>query len=334
MSLQYTYGTGSTTESKRWSTLDNLLVQIPNNNANLIFAKDVRDAVFTLWERNNETYALAALAASASTFYQNPNQTPYDVGGIPQGSSFPVQQTVQQMFDALLYPYVVPAASININSIDAIFVSREYGNSTNVTLNWSVTKNTNPITVITVDGQSFSPTGNSQNGTKIATGTYSLPVAAYQDNVFNITVEDGTDTTNESVTLRWMNKIYWGRINLSSIGNPNLTINSGSASSINITSATILGLTGAGISPGNQLATSKSKTYTQINGAGNYLIFAWPTILSGALTPAFSVGGLPNSAFTRVKTNWSFSNVYGLTASYEVWITNTLQNSPLNIIIS
>lgn len=333
MSLQYTYGTGSTTESKRWSTLDNLLVQIPNNNANLIFAKDVRDAVFTLWERNNEAYALAALAASASAFYQNPNQTPFTVGGISQGSSFSIPQTVQQMFDALLYPYVAPGAVISINALYG-GATREYGATTSVNLNWSAIKNTNPITIITVNGQSIPPTGNSQNGTLLVTGSYSLSLPSSFTNNFSITVNDGTNTSTGVTTLTWMNRIYWGNINLSSIGNPNFFLNPGSASLINITSATILGLNGAGISPGNQLATSKSKTYTQINGAGNYLIFAWPKILSGALTPAFSVGGLPNSAFTRVKTNWSFSNQYGLTASYEVWITNTLQNSPLNIIIS
>jgi hypothetical protein len=327
MSLQYTYGTGSTTESKRWSTLDDLLVQIPNNNSNLIYAKDVRDAVFTLWEKSNETYIIAASASSASAFYQNSNLTPFTVGGIQVGSSFSTPQTVQQMFDALLYPYVGPGASISS------LPNREYGAPASINLGWSVIRNSNPITLIIVDGQSITPTGNSQTGTKLATGTYSalLPLST---NNFTITVGDGINNNTSSATLTWMNRIYWGAINLISIGEPNLTLNPGSASLVNVTSSTILGLTGASISPGNQLATSKSRTYTNINGSGNYLIFAWPTSVSGSLAPIFNVNGLPNSAFTRVRNNWSFSNQFGLTASYEVWISNTKQNSPLNITIS
>lgn len=321
MSLLYTYGTGSTTESKRWSMLDDLLNQIPNNNTNLILAKDVRDAVFTLWERLGEV-------ATASNVYQNTNLTPVTIGGIPAGSSFSTPHTMQQMFDMLLYPYLSPTLSLTpLNN-------KEYGNSLLTTLNWSVVKKSNPITGITVDGQSFTPTGNSQTGTKNASGTYSIPAPASTINTFTMSVTDGTTTNTTNTSFTWMNRIYWGSIDLSSLGNPDFGSNPGSASMVSLNSAMVIALDGAGVSPGSQLSATKAKTYTSINGAGKHLIFAWPSSVPGAMTPLFTVNGLQNTAFIRIKTNWNFTNTFGFTTPYEVWISNTQQNSPLNIIIS
>ena len=48
---------------------------------------------------------------SADVVYSNPNPTPITVGGIPIGATF-LNQTIKQMFDALLYPYVAPAISL------------------------------------------------------------------------------------------------------------------------------------------------------------------------------------------------------------------------------
>ena len=332
MSILYTYGTGSSTESKRWSGVDDLLVQIPNNSSNLVRAKDVRDAVFTLWERVEETSIVAASAASASTTYMNSNITQISVGEISAGVSFSTPQTIQQMFDQLLYPYVGPTIGLNLLS------NREYGSPTSVTLNWSVVKKSNTIQTITVGGFVQAPTGNSQVGSQITNGTHSLTPGLSTVNTFIMSVYDGSTTVNTSTSLTWMNKMYWGKVNLSSlfVPNPNLTTSPGDAGLVTafINSSTINGLNGAGVSPGQILTTTKSRTMNGINGAGDYLIFAWPSSVSGAYSPIFTVNGLQNTAFTKVKTNWIFTNAFGFTASYEVWVSNTQQNSPLNVTIS
>jgi hypothetical protein len=120
------------------------------------------------------------------------------------------------------------------------------------------------------------------------------------------------------------------------LGNPNLTTNPGFTNTVGTycNDTIIKNLNGAGVGSGKQLSTSKSKTYTNINGAGGYLIFAWPSNLSGATSPQFTVNGLPNTAFTRVRTNSSFVNEYNFTDEYEVWVSNTPQNSPLTVVIS
>ena len=321
MSFLYKYGTASNYESKRWSTVQNLLDQVKDNNANLIFANHVRDAVFTLWERISDVEIIAASASAISPYFQNPNPTTIGVGGIPEGTTFSTPHTVQQMFDALLYPYVSPILGLST------LLNKEYGQNLSSTLSWNVTKKSNTITSIVVDGQIFIPTGDSQSGTKLVTGTWSTP-AVYTTNTFTMVVGDGSTTTTTSTSFDWMNKIYWGSLDLTSISNPNLTVDPGLSTSITIDSSIVLGLTG------NILSKVKSKTYTNIDGAGGYLLFAWPSSVPSATSPTFTVNGLQSTGFTNLKTGWSFTNTYGIVTNYEVWISNTAQNSPLNIIIS
>ena len=85
----------------------------------------------------------------------------------------------------------------------------------------------------------------------------------------------------------------------------------------------------------SNLSTTKNKTYNGINGSGKHLVFAWPSNAAGSLTPTFTVNGLPNTAFTRVRTASAFVNQFNFSGTnYEVWVSNTLQNSPLDIVIS
>jgi hypothetical protein len=325
----YSVNNDPDTLSNLYDNVDELLLGLPDNNQNLIKAENIRDAVYTLYEYTNAI--VASSSATASLVYDRPNPSTYigNVGGINQGSTF--SGSIQDALDRVFYPYIAPSSSLNVSS-----TPREFGSSLSVTLNWSVVKNSNPITTIIVDGQPFLPTGNSQTGTKSALGTYSLTPSISQTNAFTMSVSDGTSTVSSSTNLVWMNRVYWGRVNLSSIGNPNLTYNPGSASLVGsiCTDVIVRNLTGAGITPGNELTVTKNRTYTGIDGGGQYLIFAWPSILPGANSPSFAVNSLPNTAFTRVRTNSPFVNSLGFTTNYEVWVSNTLQNSPLNIVIS
>lgn len=311
--------TGSTgsypIQSNSYDQLVDLLNNLPDNTLNEINAKDVRDSVFTLWDRLDKVSIIAGSAASASATFINPNPTTVTVGGIPSGSTFPTVQTMQQMFDKLLYPYQAPVLSLSANPSQ-----KEYGDALTTTLSWSYTQKSNPITSATVNGSAVTGT----SGTKSATGTYST-IGVSTVNTFPMAVTDNqSNTTVTTTTLTWMNKIRWGAVNLSAISpsNPNLTTNPEFAGNVGaaITNATINSLTG-------QLATTKAKVYTGINGGGNYLIFAWPTIFGGV--PTFIVNNLPSTAFTRVKTNWAYTNSFGVVTNYEVWVSNTLQNSPL-----
>jgi hypothetical protein len=238
---------------------------------------------------------------------------------------------MQDMWDLLLYPYIVPGAGLGS------IATRQYGSGTSVTLSWSVTKNTNTITSIIVDGVPQVPTGNSQTGTKATTGSHGATPPVSTTNTFTMTSSDGISTTSASTTLTWMNKRYWGYIDLTTIGSPDLTTYPGLSGTVGayITDTMIKSMTGANANGqvfGNELSTTKSKTYTGINGSGNHLVFAFPSAFG---TPSFSVNGLPNTAFTKVKSSFYFVNEQTWSGTlYDVWVSNTAQGSPLNIIIS
>lgn len=316
----FSYGSASAVE---YSTVEELLSQLPDNTDNIIVAQDIRDAVYTLWERTSDS------SATASVFFQNANPTPVTVAGIPAGSTFPNPTDMQTMWNSLLYPYVAPSCSLEPDYI------REYGNpngltTNSITLNWSVIKNSESITTINVNGQLITPTGNSQTGSITVTGTHSLTPGASQINTFSMSVTDGTQTDTDNATITWMNKIYWGSIDLGGI---NLTINPQLITQVALIcdDDSILNLDGAGIGSGSQLSITKNKIYNGINGNGNHLIFAWPSSVEGSDAPIFTVNGLPNTAYTRVRTLSSFTNQFGFTTNYEVWVSNTLQNSPISL---
>lgn len=289
----------SITFTEEFSTLDELLVQLPDNTSNLIVAQDIRDSVFTLWNRIDAVSVVASQSASFSAYYSNTASVPVTIGGITAGMSFSGTYSIQQMFDMLLYPYIAPLLSLSGGD------TREFGSPTTVTLNWSVVKNTNLITSIVVNGNPILPTGFNQSGTQAATATQNVT------SPFLMTISDGTSSPSTSTTVYWANKRYWGRS--SSFGAFTL-------------SSQILGLSGAGIGSGSELAYNFSRSYNGIDGAGQYLAFAWPTSFG---TPTFTINGLPNTAFTKVNSSFSFTNVWGYVENYDVWMSNTVQNSPI-----
>lgn len=324
-------GSETITPTNQYTTIDELLLQLPNNIDNLIVAKDIRDPVYTLWQRLNY--------ATASTYFKNISPTPIKVGGIEAGTIFNSQTNMQDMWNLLLYPYTLPATSLNILGATLSYAIKEYGDSTglatnSLTLNWSVSKYTNNITSILVHGQVITPTGSSQSGTKLTNGTHSVTPSFLEINTFTMSVSDGVNTVYNTTQLYWMNRIYWGKVDLSSIGEPNLTLSptySAMVASV-CTDSVINNLTGAGVGTGDQLAISKSFNYDGIDAMGDYLIFAWPSSMDNATTPIFKVNGMISNAFTNVRTASPFINQHGFSVNYEVWVSNTPQNSPISLL--
>lgn len=315
-------GSGSNTLStSSLDTLDNLLIGLADNASNLIVAKDIRDSVYTLWDRIDTVSVTASLALAASGDYTNLNPVPTTVGGVTAGTTFN-GMSMSAVFDMLFYPYTQPLSTLTTNNN-----TREYGSSTNVVLSWSITKKSENIfttyPLLTPD-----PVPNGGSGTYSTVGTHSITPGVSTVNSFTMSVYDDLGgpyiTTG---TLTWMNKIYWGATN-------NATASLITMSTTDMSNL-IKGLTGSYVGGGNELSTTKSKTYTGINAEGGYLIFAWPSNVSNSYSPTFNVNGLESTAFTRVKTNFTFTNSNGFSGTnYEVWTSNTVQNSGLNIIIT
>lgn len=320
-----------TTISYQYDNIDDLLLKLLDNSTYLIEPIDIRDPVLSLWRKIEGVELTAASAASASSIFSNLSPSTITVGGITQGSTFS-NVTVANMFNQLLYPYVAAIPEMSIVGA----TQGEFGDPVklfSISLSWSVEKVSNNIQSITVDSVPYATAGppwtSNVSGFQSRPGYHPVSPGTHFHQFFTMSVNDGTSTTSATTSFTWMNRIYWGTVDLSGIGNPNLTYFAGSASLVSsvVTDTVIENLN-------NELSITKNKTYLQIGGTSEYVVFAWPSSVDGALSPKFEVNGQFNNAFTRLRNNDPFTNQHGFTTDYEVWITNTIQNSPLDIIIT
>jgi hypothetical protein len=328
--MSATYGTpGQPTYSVALDSIDIVLGGLPDNTNNLISAQNIRNAIFTLYND------LLTLSQSVSTFvgsvsasnivYDNPNPSLFTVGGINAGKTFS-NVSVQQMFDDMFFPYVRPTLSLTINPSVL-----EYGNTTSILVSFTYSQKKNIINSIKLEGGLDPTTLNPYTSTSTTSPQSIIPVFN-TTTLFTLSVDDfnysdttGYQITDPNVTLgtvsaQFSNKRYWGTFSLDVIGNPDLTTDSGSASDValQISNSTLIGLSG------QELSTSYLQTRTSFGGGG-YHILAWPT--SFGSTPSFIVNGLNSSAYTRVLDSWTFSNYFGYEELYDVWVSNTKQNS-------
>ena len=308
-----TYGTppsyGGSASANRYSSIDDLLIQLPDNNANAIAAKDVRDSVFTLWERISDVQTTASQSASASSIYTNLSPSvASDLSGIPAGSTFS-GATMQEMWDKLLYPYVYPYAALSGGD------TREFGSSNAVTLSWTATKNTKTLTFITLKKnagtiQNVVVTGNTQ------TGTFSTTAVTNTNTTFSIEVVDNNTPTPSTVTaytyVYWDNRRYWGTL---PSGHALTTVSGLTFSHANITALS------------NELGSGYAQTRT-ITTNSDYVVFIWPNNAVNLSTnpPHVSIGGFGNNNWIKTRSNVTFTNQFGYTGTtYDVWVFGNTQ---------
>lgn len=214
------------------------------------------------------------------------------------------------------FPSTAPTASISVTGA----TSREFmsaGAGLSVDLSWSITRPIacTAIATITVNSvpQTVNPIleGQSQSGTLtnqllLRNTTQSYP----------ITVTSADKSASASASVSWYWSRYWGAF-ASAVPPTN--------GGFIISDAQILALTGAGVGSGVELSTTRLKTYNGINGAGNYLVFAFPSSWG---VPTFVVNGLISTAFTKARDN-AFINASGGSTTYQVWVSNTTQASSI-----
>jgi hypothetical protein len=290
-----------------------------SEDGSILEPKDLRDSNWTLWNKIEDVQILASQSYDGFV-YDRTNSTLISVGGIPVGSTF--SGLLSDVLDRLLYPYIAQVNSLSIYNSD-----REFGDSLLVDLNWSVVKKSNDIEEIIVSGVVETPLGVDQSGLETITSTHSLNPGIIETISYTMSSYDGVTSLTSSVNLNWMNRVYWGTIDLSSVGSPDLTMEPDNINDISnyIDSDKILAL------DNSILSTTLSSTYSNFGGDGNYLCFAWPHSFG---QPDFLVNGLVNNAFSNVKSNFKLVNQYGFDGvDYDVWISNIEYNSPVNIVI-
>ncbi len=258
--------------------------------------------------------------------YSNSTPTAVGIGGIPAGSTF-TNQNMQQMWDALLYPYQVPqftsfgmtgqATSLEVGA--TIAANRIYtwtaSNAANII--------PNSINLYDVEGL---PGGNipiNPGGTALAFSAtpYTSVYPSITQNlpgVRNFLIQ-ATNTNGGPVTrnysVRWNFKIFYGP-----------------APATTLTSAGIAALTSLPIS-----TTTKNGTYS-FTTSGTYKYFAWDDALGSpsvsSPTSGFFAGGFPvgmvtvsdDPLYNQVQNGWYYqivpvTNGNGVTTNYRLYRT-------------
>ena len=316
------YGNANVVADYRY--ISDLLANIPDNNTNQIDAKDVRDAVWTLW---NKVEDISLGLSSSGTFsadlrYDRTRlSSAASVGGVPTGSTF--SGTIQNVLDRIFYPYTPPTCALNGGG------TRQFGAPISVTLNFTLNKFEKPINAASIALLSGTPpitpipsvvtqnntipaTFTSTNGTTPASivsyATHSATPGLSVTNTYTLTVGDGTSTAIASTSVVWKNYLYYGTLDLSSLSsnaNPDLTIRPDGSNSATV-AASIIQIA-AGISSNTIKATAETYnrpiasrvfattmdlSLTDYAAADNYLFFAWPTIFGGF--PIFNINVGPD----------------------------------------
>ena len=310
------YSGGSASADYRFSAPE-LLSELPDNSAQLIQAKNVRDSVWTLWNRIDDVQITASQAFSQSAIYSNLNPMPQTLGGLTAGTTFS-NNTLSEIFDELFYPYISPNIQFSVSPI-----TKEYGSPTTVSFTFSIYPGTDdPVSSITVDGTGVMPTGGYQTGTVLHTSaTHSPTPGPSTSNSFTMSVGYGSPliTDNLVVDLMWSNRGYVGNLNLSGAPtyDPDLTLDQSALTIAAVASkcsdTTIKGLSFSFLATDFTLFTGHLTNYD------DYLVIAFPSSFG---TPDFFVNDNLDTSFTKVRSN-SFSNVYGFSTNYDVWISNT-----------
>jgi len=299
--------------------IDNIigLLQISEDGTTLD-VKDLRDSNWTLWNRIEDVQIFASQSYDGLK-YDRLDPTLISVGGLSIGSTF--SGMITDVLDRMIYPYVEQA-----NSLTASNINREYGSNLDVELSWSVLKGSDSIEEIIISNNSIVVTGDSQFGVETVSSTHSLTPGLVEVNTFTMSSYDGLNNLIKSTTINWMSSVYWGTISLSTVGNPDLLLDSASLIDVSdyIDDSIISGL------GSSKLSSTMSSTYN-INANNRYLCFAWPSQFG---EPNFSVNGMNNNAFTKVKSEYSFTNGYGFNGvDYDVWVSNVQYNSLVEIVI-
>ena len=262
--------------------------------------------------------------------------TPVAIGGIPAGSTFS-NVPVTEMIRMILYPYIMPVLSTSISSQ---YVETTSATSSNLTFNYSITRNaTYSISSITLSatfsGLLITP-GSIVNGTTSSsvgispaqlTGTQSWNTQTWTMGVSDTYISTATSSSSVSVVIPW----YYG----------SATISCTSSTTIN----TILGTSSTSV-PGKltPLLTAPALTSSSIynkgvtmSGNNVYLYFGYPYDFPDLVSIIDPNGYDVSGSFYKFTVDGvsSPSSIWGSTKNYKfyIYVGSTASTTPITTTI-
>ncbi len=245
--------------------------------------------------------------------YTNATAVPTTIGGIESGTTFS-NQTMTQMWDALLYPYQEPAFSAFAMSGQS--TSLEVGatvTGSSRTFTWTTTNSSNVSSnSIVIRDVTGNPTPNTDLGTGLANdSSESLNIGSAITKTTNTThvwqargVDTQATTFTRNLTVTWS----WRRYH-------------GTSASTTLNEAGIEGLTSS------SLTSTIATTYTF--SAGDYKYICYPSSL-GTLTTFTDTSTSLSVPFETVYTV-SVTNTNAVTTNYNVHRSTNILGSAISI---
>lgn len=238
-----------------------------------------------------------------SALYTNLTPTPSTIGGIAAGSTF-VNQTMQQMWDALLYPYQAPTFSSF--SITGESSPLEVGATipASVTFTWGTTNSANvqanSIDILDVTGGLTLATGLTNDGSEAIVRPGATTLTAAGSYTFRIQgVNSLLAAFTRNLTFEWRWRAYWGF-----------------SANVTLSEAQIEALAS------NALTTAIAGSYAM--GATGYKYICVANAIGGQINTVKDSATLLNVPMATVADNAAYSNVDGGGFSYAlVSVTNT-----------
>lgn len=310
--------TGSATPwySQYETDVQNLLQRLQDNSSQSIDAKDVRDAVWTLY---NQVSIVASQSVTQSVTYRSFTQSTVTVGGLLRGQTYSGLQ-LNHMFNLMLTPYVAPT----INSFTPDNLTYQFGQTNPaLTLSYNITPGSSPLFTINFDGpylpiSSNVPTGSDPEiGTKTpVVPTYSATPAIIQHNVFTMSVVSAdTLTFSATTSIIYKHKKYYGPLVIPGGFTASDLVSIASVGSY-LTDSIIKGLTYS------DLSVDHSFGKKMIFPTGSYFVYAAPVLFDDLTGDGFIINGMQSNAYTKVRTSSTFSNEYSYKHMYNVWVSN------------
>ena len=250
--------------------------------------------------------------SGGSSTYTNASPTPSTLGGIVAGSTF-TAQTMQQMWDALLYPYQAPAFTSFVMSGQA--TTLEVGDSTAVdpTFTWgtsnsgNVSPNTLRITDVTGGGTLLAD--NLANDGSEAVTLAAITKTSAASHVFRIRgTNTNTDFFTRDFTVNWLWRRFYGE-----------DTDAGPLAEADIEALRVSGL-----------ASGFAGTYSFVGGGYKYL--AYPIAFGTATTFKDSSTNLDIPFETPYIV--SVTNGFGQATDYRVHRSTNIMGAAINIIVS
>lgn len=283
----------------------------------------------TMWQWIDTAWTpFGAGSGGGDSTFVNPNPVPSTVGGISAGSTFPTPQTMQAMWDLLLYPYQAPGfGSFALNGHPGT-VEVGYTIPTAVSFSWSTSNSgnvqANSLSIVDNTGGGMLGGGLANDGNESFTLAAAIQKLSATSHTWTISAVNSKGTGfSRSYSVSWRWKLYYG-INASP------TVTEAQIEAMAGSLASGYGGTYAMPATGYKYICFAHVAGGQINSVKDQLTGFNVPFATAADNPAYS--NVDGGGFSYALV--SVTNVFGVTTQYRVYRSTNVLGGAVTFVVT